>query len=76
MVQLYVERESGNPRKYTDAFYDYLIEIGDISEGSAISNLLYWLSEDDVYRYAQVNYDIEWCYVEDEEEEEDEEVYE
>ena len=52
MIKLYVEN-TNNPRKYTDAFYDYLVETGH-QEKDIILDLLYWLSEEDVKRFAEI----------------------
>jgi len=60
--------EEGNPRQYTDAFLDYLHEIG-YEIPSEIENIFYWLSDDDVEHYARVNFDIEFTNEIDEEDE-------
>ena len=57
MIKLYVE-DTNNPRKYTDTFYEYLLEIGH-QENDMILDLLYWLSDDDVKRSAELR-DIEF----------------
>lgn len=69
MCKLFVDNSSA--RKYTDAFYDYLIDLGYINEDNPLLNLLYWLSDDDVCEYARVNFDIEFVDDEDEIDEED-----
>ena len=58
MSKLYVDIY--NARKYTDVFYDYLIDNGYAKENDTLLSLLYWLSDDDVREYAVVNYDIEF----------------
>lgn len=61
MTKLYIENTS-NPRKYTDAFYDYLVEIGS-KERHIILDLLYWISDEDVKRFAEVR-DFEFVEIE------------
>jgi len=68
-MEIYVNRGSGDARLYTDAFYNYLIDYGYAKEGDALLNLLYWISDDDVRVYAQVNYDIDWIEDDDEDDE-------
>lgn len=65
MIKLYVD-DTSNPRKYTDTFYEYLLEIGH-QEDDITLDLLYWLSDDDVKRFAELR-DIE--FIEDLEDEE------
>lgn len=61
MIKLYIE-DTYNPRKYTDAFYDYLLEIGS-KEKDIILDLLYWLSDEDVKRFAELR-DFEFIEIE------------
>lgn len=56
MIKLYVE--DTNARKYTDTFYEYLLETGH-QEDDITLDLLYWLSDDDVKRFAELR-DIEF----------------
>lgn len=67
MIKLYVDKESTNARKYTDTFYEYLLETGH-QENDITLDLLYWLSDDEVKRFAEFR-DIE--FVEDLDELED-----
>lgn len=57
MIKLFIG-DTSNPRKYTNAFYDYLVEIGH-QEKDITLDLLYWLSEEDVKRFAELR-DIEF----------------
>ena len=57
MIKLYIE-DTSNQRKYTDTFYDYLLETGH-QENDITLDLLYWLSDEDVKRFAELR-DIEF----------------
>ena len=57
-------------RRYTNAFLDYLHEMG-YEIPSEIENIFYWLSDDDVEEYARVNFDIEFTNENDYDEEND-----
>ena len=57
-------------RKYTNAFIEYLESTGD-NLTMLENSLLDWLSDDDVGRFAEEYYDIEFYDIDEEEEEEE-----
>lgn len=74
-IMVYLLVDGNSPRKYTDAFYEYLLECGYIQEDNALNNLLWWLSDDDVEEYARVNFDVRFIESEDEIDEDEDSEY-
>lgn len=69
MIKILVENEWA-PRVYTDALIEFLESIGE-DTSKAIYSALYWMSDEDVYDFARLQYDIDFVTNEEEMEEEE-----
>lgn len=69
MIKILVENE-WQPRAYTDALIEYLESIGE-DTSAPIYSALYWISDEAVYDFARLQYEIDFVTNEEEMEEEE-----